>query len=409
MISAASFYRSSPTLSGQFPRTARKIARGSLPDGTKILLKDVEGGRTSRLASLPSLEVSTDTGIFSLEQSSDGKRLFKPLKFSDVYAFLCFSDERHVYELIPFDSPCHLYFDIEFLFSEHPEFCGDSLVHDLLARVDDKLMEVFGQTDYEIIDLTATTPKKFSRHLIIRSNEFCFRNNRNVGVFVKNEILLGDPLFSQIVDAGVYTKNRNFRCIWSTKRANGSNFPLVPTDNSNQTPKTSNFEYFLKTLITFVPANPHLIGYREPEILAAGFRPWIETETVDLSAPDLESFALSAFAPNGSIRTRRFAKEFNSLVLAVSGSRFCRRIGREHKSNGIYLVCRLGTGVVVQKCFDPDCKNWESEGVAIPERLLEVARRQCEGSVFVGLTSQRPKAVAPAFLDSDSDADFELD
>jgi hypothetical protein len=170
----------------------------------------------------------------------------------------------------------------------------------------------------------------------------------------------------------------------------------------------------MKTLITVVPKDPHLIGFPETEPKS---RPkaseFIEILSGDASSQDLESFALSAFAPTGTIRGRRYSVEYRSLVLTVTGSRFCRRIGREHKSNGVYLVCRLSSGEIVQKCFDPDCGNWESPPVAIPDGLLEKAREKYENE-FVGQTSQLPKKIGidhPSvrdFLQSDSDPDVDL-
>jgi len=43
----------------------------------------------------------------------------------------------------------------------------------------------------------------------------------------------------------------------------------------------------------------------------------------------------------GSIRSWVWWQENSLLILNISGNRFCANIGRQHKSNGIYMVVDL--------------------------------------------------------------------
>lgn len=329
-------------------------------------------------------------GMFSMEITTTGKRFFFRMEYDLMYKSYRYFSEPHFYEVIPENHPCHLYFDIEFLFAEHNDFDGDKLVNDLILLVDDKLFSLFGRTDYEIIDLEATSEKKFSRHLIFHSDTFMFRNNSHVGYFVQTEILT-HPEFAQIVDPAVYSKNRNFRCIWCTKKANGSNYPLIPKDKTNSKPSFSNLEYFLKTLIAYPPkTNPHLIGY--PHIDNPPISKQVKTSTVQIKASnqpsdnqkkgssgdkqDIEQFAIKSFAPNGYISKISYSPEFDTISLFVEGSKYCQNIGREHKSNHIYLICKLSQGYITQRCFDPDCRGYESPPVEIPYILLQNLRQK---------------------------------
>ena len=94
-----------------------------------------------------------------------------------------------------------------------------------------------------------------------------------------------------------------------------------------------------------------------------------------------------------------------TLLFSVTGSRYCARVGRAHRSNGIYLVAWISfqattalddtaaarqcqqpqteiplqpqpqpqpqpTGLFVQRCHDVDCKGFSSEPVVMPVELL---------------------------------------
>ena len=67
------------------------------------------------------------------------------------------------------------------------------------------------------------------------------------------------------------------------------------------------------------------------------------------------------------------------LVFQVEGSRYCRNIKREHKSNAVYLVVSLRDGTWVQKCFDPDCSLFRSEATLIPAATLATIPRKSPG------------------------------
>lgn len=60
------------------------------------------------------------------------------------------------------------------------------------------------------------------------------------------------------------------------------------------------------------------------------------------------------------------ADAFTLLLL----HRWCRNIGRQHKSNGVYIVVDLSAGLWWQKCFDPDCRAYRSETMPLPPGLV---------------------------------------
>ena len=92
--------------------------------------------------------------------------------------------------------------------------------------------------------------------------------------------------------------------------------------------------------------------------------------------------------------------------MCVEGSKFCHNINREHKSNHIYLVCNLSKGFIVQRCYDPDCRNFQSEPVKIPENILEGLRKQYLTDTMINNltpTIPKPKNDFTKFLEDFSD------
>ena len=348
-------------------------------------VKELIGNIINKKRIIPIREIDLNSvnrtqGAFSYEYTTSGQRTFFLLSYKYVYDLYKYLKEYHLYEVIPENHPCHLYFDVEFKFSEHPEFNGDKLIQKLIDLVDEKLLMVFGRADYEVIDLEATTDIKFSRHIIFRSDTYMFYNYKHVGHFVKTEILT-DPELSIIVDQAVYTKNRNFRCIWATKVANGTKHPLIPKDKTNWCPQISTFEYFLKTLIAYKPKDKiHLIGYPQIDDIKKPTNRHSPSSSKDNSSivkdrrinPNfsIEDQVLKKAIQEGYVSKTKYIPDFDILCLNVEGNKYCGNIGRPHKSNHIYLVCKLSSGVVTQRCYDPDCRGYESSPTEIPDDLL---------------------------------------
>lgn len=97
--------------------------------------------------------------------------------------------DRHYYELILENVPCHLYFDLEYEFDENVDKNGELMISQFIEVfqslnqfITQQLLEKFNITGFEVIDLTSTTETKFSRHLIFRHDLFKFVNNIEAGM-----------------------------------------------------------------------------------------------------------------------------------------------------------------------------------------------------------------------------------
>ncbi len=65
-----------------------------------------------------------------------------------------------------------------------------------------------------------------------------------------------------------------------------------------------------------------------------------------------------------------------TLLLSVKGSRYCDSVGRQHRSNGVYLLVDVLGGTWVQRCHDPDCRAYASHTRPLPPNVWQLLRAQ---------------------------------
>ncbi|KPI86883.1 hypothetical protein ABL78_4073 [Leptomonas seymouri] len=204
-----------------------------------------------------------------------------------------------------------------------------------------------------------------------------------------------------VVDEAVYSKNRMMRCLGSCKLGKSSVLRvhrhylhgrcLHATSSAESEPPS--LDEFLATAISHRPF--HVLGARifhlEDEATNSGGAGgackawptrsdaaktsdavrWKETQPGEDDAVNQvaallrEAYTRIARFPCNVLRPRRLGGRF--LTFQVSGSRYCQRIGREHKSNSVYLVVDLEKRTFVQKCFDPDCVSYRSQHYPLDE------------------------------------------
>ena len=360
------------------------------------------------------LDVPNRWGIFAYENADEGGRSFFAATYFEMFEYFKCKFDRHFYEVIEHLKPCHLYYDVEYIYKEK-DYDGDDLVKQLIELSIEKLKEEFGIDDAKAVVLGTDSKKKFSRHIIIRSNKKAFKDNIHVGKFVRDNITKYQ-VFQDIVDQGVYTKNRCFRLIWNSKRKKKFSEQLVPIDMTNTTALTSSLEFFESTLVSNAKGL-ELVGYEELDSAKSNgiYNPKANPlSSIDLSSTGIDDFCLKAFAPSGFVKKSDYSESFNSILLQIGGCRYCQRIGREHKSNSIYIVVKLTSGVAVQRCYDPDCRYFESKPISIPPKMLDGLRRKWDkfyvpqdngeqNTVSTDIERQKPVK----FLSSSSDEEID--
>jgi len=410
--------------------------------------------------------------IFALETSTTGKRKYivgNLGRFLEYYWRDTMS--KHFYELIPESTPCRLYFDLEFSIKANPHITledRESLVEEFIAEIitEFKMVHDISITRSCIVDLDSSTSTKFSRHLIVHlPNGELFADTFAAGQFVKRFVLrlstdealkkrhtiLAKYLFVNkkaqktnegtqekdsmnaqhedisrnknltcFVDLGVYTRNRLFRIMGSTKYGKPSNaalriaevnqFPFpIGFDNSkfyqtstsnkiNNTESSSdsyesrqkehddfcaslNWEDHAKSLaltlvVPAVDAGRILMeqseGSRSSQNISSDFvitRKQHKTTSRSYRGgesplPKLDCFILQISKRGGTDgKIRSWSMEGSHFMsYQMSNNRYCENIGRAHRSNNIIWNVDFKAKTYWQTCHDPECQSANFRG-----------------------------------------------
>ncbi|CAJ1952918.1 unnamed protein product [Sphenostylis stenocarpa] len=194
-----------------------------------------------------------DVHVFSYQDHFNGQRRFLVSTYTEFWRRYKNMNPkfRHHYEVIQESLPCHLYFDLEFNKKVNIEKNGEEMVDLLISIVLEAIHEKYAiQGDHDwVVELDSSTEDKFSRHIIVRIPKAAFKDNTHAGAFVsevcsrirnergKDKSLeklfvmkdsrrdeSADQLF---VDTAVYSRNRCFRLLLSSKA--GKSSVLLPT------------------------------------------------------------------------------------------------------------------------------------------------------------------------------------
>ncbi|ESP03872.1 hypothetical protein LOTGIDRAFT_230191 [Lottia gigantea] len=136
---------------------------------------------------------SEDLHVFSYEKEvigeEKGQRLYLVTSypvFWHYYRQLC-CDKKHHYEIIPEGSVCKIYFDLEYMKEYNPDSAGVEMVQIFIKYVCFWLKKRFSESCdvSDVLNLDASTEHKFSRHLIFQMKKAAFKDNIQLGYFVK--------------------------------------------------------------------------------------------------------------------------------------------------------------------------------------------------------------------------------
>ncbi|XP_035227110.1 DNA-directed primase/polymerase protein-like isoform X2 [Stegodyphus dumicola] len=315
-----------------------------------------------------------DCMVFSFEErlpENPGQRLFLVThpqhlwlnhKSRPVY-------ERCSYEVIRENFPCKLYFDLEFNRDSNPSKDGNALTKIFIQCIIAAFLEEHNIScdASDILWLDASTDKKFSVHLILPRKDIGFENN---------------------IQAGVYSKNRNFRMYLSTKY--GKRAPLVLSAHNQYRPsvkvklKDIDEIIFYDSLVTYYRdgrSTKNFINYKtkySPIIqLQNGLSVKKNNNACGSSGcsspfPEVDNFVLTLIRDNfmvGFIRKWTFISKEQLLIYDIGNYRFCWNIERHHKSNNIMIIVDIQKNLYYQKCHDPECRaqNFKSKAKMLPE------------------------------------------
>ncbi|XP_046385235.1 DNA-directed primase/polymerase protein-like [Ischnura elegans] len=359
---------------------------------------------------------------FAFQQES-GQRLFlvsHPAIFWH-YDSKRIAQRRCSYEIIPENSPCKVYFDLEYDAIINQNLIPQKNVTTFMTAVSNYLAHFFGVVvdNSKVLILDSSTEAKISYHLIYQSEEAIFRDNIHLGRFVKeiclgirrvisnpSMMLLNPQLWSGIshadicdllvvgrkheetlfCDQSVYSRNRHFRLYLSTKL--GKNAPLVLSNFNQCMPATASQEsIFLASLITYSCENSVRLlefGCDKSDVSAREIPNRATAVVTDTSTStelhQVDEFVKNLISPLGSIRKRTILESSKGLVIQfdILGYRFCSNIGRHHRSNNICIILDGARGTWHQRCYDPDCSGFRSDENPLPPEISFILEKELD-------------------------------
>ena len=321
--------------------------------------------------------------VWAYEIDENGRRRFVVASYYSFWRWYRRCIRRgavlHFYEIIRRASACRLYFDLEYTLAHNSNVDGNQLIV--------KLREVIGQMkecagrNLECVVLDSTTERKWSKHLIFPS--IVFYDNEQAGEFVEKVVQhMGDDALVNnsdgarvpFVDLAVYSKNRCFRLVASSKF--GKTARLLPEGHPKEGRLSIGETLFFDSLVCNVSADSNLIGSLRPIREAPYVRRNYSTPNRRHSEDGgdhverdslVDKYVMSIVGPHGGgiygVTSLRGA-----LAYSIKGGyKYCARIQRHHKSNNVIFVADLVTREMFQKCFDPDCAQFCSDPWDIPE------------------------------------------
>jgi len=322
-------------------------------------------------------------------------------------------NERHTYEIIPDNSPCKLYFDLEFNRKDNSESNGTKMVETFVKVITMFVKQKFDVVcnEDDVLDLDSSTADKFSHHLIFQS--LIFSNNLQAGYFVKficaeiNKFLSEEPNLEDnacfyggittkdlldlktdkglFCDESVYSRNRHFRLYKSSKFK--KNVPLLlSSTNKYKLLEPAHCEdcfdkqIFIKSLITFGCDGKILLNFTNSNQIDSESNYLQDRQTylnskiecqssyTNSPFPRIDNFVSDLVFP-GKIFRNHYFSSVNKLVYSIVKNRYCGNIKRQHKNNNVKYIVDLNEMCWYQKCYDPDCKQYQSNRTKLPDEI----------------------------------------
>jgi hypothetical protein len=276
---------------------------------------------------------------------------------------------RNVYEVLQFHKPTKVYFDFDYYLTsdegrEQALVWFELTMFHFLDHVKALLAERFGllPTEIKLYILDASSMSKLSSHVIV---DIVLANVPAVKAFFDHALSTfpDEAAIRRIVDPLVYTRNRSFRLIYSTKMGKANPLLLRGAREDAYNP-----QHVFDTLIQAVVPR-HYAGplASEPHVVRAFVsdtpnkrRRVNENEIPNASHVDLDEedcpvgAGLKSYLSDlgGIVRSASQNGPFLSLI--VSGT-VCPWVGKLHKNNNAFYTVNTKTWVGWFKCSDGDC------------------------------------------------------
>lgn len=268
---------------------------------------------------------------------------------NDMYARL---KDKHWYECLVEQRPSRIFLDIESDTIQVP-------IDDIVAVLKEAVKHKF-QKDAEVHVIDSCSDAKQSWHVLCTN--IYLKNVYHVGAFVRRFVLSMQGLpMSTAIDTAVYTKNRMFRVVGSSKF--GSSRVLKHPMHWHQLlvqNECTSYEECME-IDGSVPSSTSLSPDR---LFQRSGNEWVRKK--QRYASNSVQCACRALNPVLDWLDRHYAGETmrhnmsttdNGRYRVSSRSKQCRIAGREHKNNKIWFDILLEKQEIQQRCYDSDCRH----------------------------------------------------
>lgn len=283
---------------------------------------------------------TSEIPIFAKDINEDGAKSFFQCGYNTFlfHHYPMYSEEnRHFYEVLRCDLPTKLFFDIEST-TIRSEQTFQEIIDMILMTTRSCIAELFQVPMLTVYHLDSSSDEKKSVHLIF---DFFLENIDQVKQLAHE--IRSKCNHEKSMDMGVYSKNRCFRLLGSSKKGSGrvlqkqNRDPITPTDIFN-------------TMIQAHAGSLPVYSFKESTVI---HRTIDRSTCIDIR--DLpHSLVEYIQALGGAIRSAKSSEE--SIDLIVSGM-FCPYARRVHRSNNMYFTVYRKTKFSFFTCADMECSR----------------------------------------------------
>lgn len=351
--------------------------------------------RFHRLSDALKASGTAEDRILSKQINKEGGRYFIRTKMDQFWPkYLKMDQENRSYcEVIRENRMVKPYWDIEFSKNENPYKDGykalESLMDEIIGTFKKEYNKIIHKSDFQV--LSSHSDDKFSIHLILTPVHTFFHNNIEVGNLTKNLIknmdqdnaaslsVLKNGKEANIIDLGVYSKNRNFRLYLSTKLGQKRPMILDGKDLHHLEGAEGSDPKSLNTLDRYIFHES--IIEQGLNITGKGLKA--------TTGPDSNSLGKPALQNTEHTTTASINQNLDHYIFELLGTRIsnivnypnqvsvinlktkilCKNINGKHKSNNSYIVLNNLTRSINIKCHSQRCTGYKSDPIKIPNYI----------------------------------------
>jgi hypothetical protein len=298
--------------------------------------------------------------VFAFDVHSSGAKNFFGFGYEGLLDYYRTKIEQshtnvNMYEVLQYHIPSKMYFDLESTEIGYEEF--SELVSEFLNFCIEKLSKIF---DYQFSDnnvtvLNASTQIKRSYHVIF---QYFFEDIQTIKMLITLFVdEFPNPKIKEIVDFSVYSRNRPFRLLYSTKLGKTNKF--VINGKSDAYNAMDVFDCLIQAKLP-----PHYTGIlntsRFKDIHGKVFKYSTTSSKLQVFRgknidktnlpPRLEEYI--KLVGDGEIRS---CKQVNEFIYCIVANMRCPHVKRVHKHNNQFFTFNTESLISWFKCSDPDC------------------------------------------------------